>query len=145
MAMAVCGSLSSIPAIWINSVPRMRRSFSVSGSRPSSTDGVRATFSDAIKTFSNVKIILEKFFSSLATAADAGGFTSSAAIIDISTPPPSLLCCCHVGIRRRQRRRANDRDESKLSPASAVPVVELSVEVVSSSGNCTTNVLKQNA
>ena len=49
-----CGSFKRMPAVWMNSHPRIRRSSSISGSKPSCIDGVGHIFSSGSKQFSKV-------------------------------------------------------------------------------------------
>lgn len=57
MKQLTCGNFRSIPAVCINSQPKMRRSVSVSASNPSMLDGVFSSFSSGKRQFCNVKTI----------------------------------------------------------------------------------------
>lgn len=53
-----CGSFNRMPAIWISSQPKMRRSVSTSLLRPSCCDGVSWILLSDSRQFSSVRIIL---------------------------------------------------------------------------------------
>lgn len=53
-----CGNFSNMPEIWISSQPRIRKSVSVSLSKPSCCDGVSCNLLSESKQFSSVNVIL---------------------------------------------------------------------------------------
>lgn len=67
------GNFSKIPAVWINSHPKIRKSISVSRSKPSNCDGVCSNFVSGSKQFSS-DITICPYTLAIGFAADSSFF-----------------------------------------------------------------------